>query len=73
MTQPIDKVARSQTIQPLPPIDFCGHGPTLHLAHANGFPPGTYRQLANALTSDYHVIALPSRALWPGSRQAGPT
>jgi pimeloyl-ACP methyl ester carboxylesterase len=48
--------------------DFGGNGPVVHLAHANGFPPGTYRLLAGTLTSDYHVIALPSRALWPGSQ-----
>jgi pimeloyl-ACP methyl ester carboxylesterase len=57
---------------PMPPStplhDFGGDGPVIHLAHANGFPPGTYRLLAGTLTSDYHVIALPSRALWPGSR-----
>jgi len=47
--------------------DFGGDGPALHLAHANGFPPGTYQLLAEQLTSDFHVFALPSRPLWPGS------
>lgn len=56
--------------------DFGGHGPVVHLAHANGFPPGTYHPLAETLTDHpstgsgrrYHVIGLPSRPLWPGSQ-----
>jgi pimeloyl-ACP methyl ester carboxylesterase len=47
--------------------DFGGDGPVLHLACANGFPPGTYRRLAETLTPRYHVVALPSRPLLPGS------
>jgi pimeloyl-ACP methyl ester carboxylesterase len=47
--------------------DFGGTGSILHLAHANGFPPGSYRLLANSLTQRYQVIALPARPLWPGS------
>ncbi|MFC2031070.1 hypothetical protein ACFLWA_10115 [Chloroflexota bacterium] len=43
--------------------DFGGSGPTLHLAHANGFPPGTYGPLAETLTGGYRVVALPSRPL----------
>jgi pimeloyl-ACP methyl ester carboxylesterase len=50
--------------------DFGGQGPLLHLAHANGFPPGAYRQLAVALTDGYHVVGLPARPLWPGSDPA---
>ena len=42
----------------------------IHLAHANGFPPGAYRRLAETLTPRYHVVALPSRPLWPGSSPA---
>jgi pimeloyl-ACP methyl ester carboxylesterase len=54
--------------------DFGGQGPVIHLAHANGFPPQTYSQLAAALTGRYHVIGLPSRPLWPGSRpESAPT
>jgi pimeloyl-ACP methyl ester carboxylesterase len=50
------------------PVDFGGDGSVVHLAHANGFPPGTYLSLAETLTDRYHVIGLPSRPLWPGSR-----
>ncbi|MBN1955877.1 MAG: alpha/beta hydrolase [Anaerolineae bacterium] len=50
------------------PCDFGGRGPVIHLAHANGFPPGAYRLLAAALTDQYHVVALPARPLWPGSQ-----
>lgn len=53
---------------PVPPHDFGGSGPLLHLAHANGFPPGAYRPLAEALTDAFHTVALPARPLWPGSR-----
>jgi len=49
-------------------VDLGGDGPVIHLAHANGFPPGTYEPLAAALRTDYHVIGLPARPLWPGSR-----
>jgi pimeloyl-ACP methyl ester carboxylesterase len=48
--------------------DFGGQGPVLHLAHANGFPPATYRPLAETLSDHFRVIALPARPLWPGSR-----
>jgi pimeloyl-ACP methyl ester carboxylesterase len=51
--------------------DFGGEGSIIHLAHANGFPPGAYRQLAMALTDTYHVVGLPARPLWPGSDPAG--
>jgi len=49
-------------------LDLGGDGPVVHLAHANGFPPGTYRLLAQTLTGVYHVMGLPSRPLWPGSQ-----
>lgn len=48
--------------------EFGGTGPVVHLAHANGFPPGSYRLLADTLVGRYRVIALPSRALWPDSQ-----
>ena len=54
--------------------DFGGNGPLIHLAHANGFPPGAYRLLAETLTPGYRVVALPARPLWPGSQpQSAPT
>ncbi len=56
------------TGQPPAPHDFGGEGPVIHLAHANGFPPGAYRPLAETLIGTHHVIGLPSRPLWPGSR-----
>lgn len=49
---------------------FGGQGPLLHLAHANGFPPGAYRSLAQALTARVRVASLPLRPLWPGSSPA---
>jgi pimeloyl-ACP methyl ester carboxylesterase len=54
--------------------DFGGSGAVVHLAHANGFPPGTYRPLAELLTERYHVLGLPSRPMWPHSRpESAPT
>ena len=57
---------------PVPPptrprlLHLGGSGPLLHLAHANGFPPGAYAPLARALAPGFRVIALPSRPLWAG-------
>lgn len=51
--------------------DFGGNGPLVHLAHANGFPPASYRLLAQDLSGGspgYYVIGLPARPLWPASR-----
>ncbi len=42
-------------------------GPLLHLAPANGFPPGTYRQLAEALAARVRVAAAPLLPLRPGT------
>lgn len=47
--------------------DWGGTGPVLHLAHANGFPPGTYRKLIEVLKTRYRVFTLRSRCLVPGS------
>lgn len=52
---------------PLQLDDWGGTGPVLHLAHANGFPPGTYRKLIEALKPRYHVLTLRSRCLVPGA------
>lgn len=50
------------------PFDhFGGNGPILHLAHANGYPPGCYRQLIENLTRHFQVFAIRQRPLWPGS------
>jgi pimeloyl-ACP methyl ester carboxylesterase len=48
--------------------DFGGHGPLVHLAHANGFPPGAYRPLIGNLRAHHQVVALTTRPLRPGSR-----
>jgi pimeloyl-ACP methyl ester carboxylesterase len=52
---------------PLPLQDLGGHGPLLHLSHANGFPPGSYRLLARSLAGACHVVAFPARPLWPAT------
>ncbi|MBF0237552.1 MAG: alpha/beta hydrolase [SAR324 cluster bacterium] len=48
----------------IPYTDFGGTGPLLHFAHANGYPPGSYRQLIDLLKPHFHVIAITSRQLW---------
>ncbi|WP_342374607.1 alpha/beta hydrolase [Myxococcus stipitatus] len=47
--------------------EWGGTGPVLHLAHANGFPPGTYRKLIELLKPRYRVVTVHSRCLVPGS------
>lgn len=47
--------------------DWGGSGPILHFAHANGFPPGTYRKLIDELTIHHHVFSMAARPLWPDS------
>jgi pimeloyl-ACP methyl ester carboxylesterase len=48
--------------------DWGGSGAALHFAHANGFPPGTYRKLIDELTRSHHVVSMSARPLWPDSR-----
>lgn len=50
-----------------PFIDFGGDGELIHLAHANGFPTGSYRLLAEELTKTHRVIGMESRPLWSNS------
>ena len=50
----------------IPFVDFGGNGPIVHLAHANGFPAGTYQQLVNKFP-DHHFIAMNAQPLWPNS------
>jgi len=52
---------------PLQLDDWGGTGPVLHLAHANGFPPGSYRKLIELLKPRYHVFTYRSRSLVPGT------
>jgi pimeloyl-ACP methyl ester carboxylesterase len=50
---------------PQPLFTFGGHGPIMHIAVANGFPPQTYAPLLQRFTARYRVVCLPPRALWP--------
>lgn len=53
---------------PAPPpeawSEWGGEGSPLVFAHANGFPPGTYRKLLVELTGRFRVSAFAARALW---------
>jgi pimeloyl-ACP methyl ester carboxylesterase len=53
--------------RPIPYDEFGDHGPTLHFAHANAYPPGAYRQLLGHLAKDFRVLAIKYRPLWPES------
>jgi len=52
----------------VPWLDFGGHGPALHFAHANGYPPGAYRALLEDLAADHRVFAVSHRPLWSEGR-----
>jgi pimeloyl-ACP methyl ester carboxylesterase len=45
--------------------DWGGDGPQLVFAHANGFPPATYRMLLEELCRSFRVTAYAARPLWP--------
>ncbi|MDX1413991.1 MAG: alpha/beta hydrolase [Candidatus Promineifilaceae bacterium] len=51
----------------IPYYDFGGHGPLLHFAHSNGYPPACFRQMAAPLLNNYHVVGICFRPLWPDS------
>lgn len=43
---------------------FGGAGESLVFAHANGYPPGSYREFLGRLASRYRVTAIHHRPLW---------
>lgn len=56
----------SKQITSIPFHDFGGKGPTIHFAHANGYPPGGYQQFLKPFTKQHQVIASTFRPLWGG-------
>jgi pimeloyl-ACP methyl ester carboxylesterase len=54
----------------IPFHDFGGEGLPLHFAHANAYPPGSYRQFLTPFLPYYRVQAVQHRPLWPGSDPA---
>jgi pimeloyl-ACP methyl ester carboxylesterase len=44
-------------------VEWGGQGPVLHLAHGNGFPPQTYRRVAEGLTMRFRVVGMAARPL----------
>ena len=52
----------------IPFHDFGGAGETIHLSHANAYPPGCYQQLVAPFLEQYRVIGIKHRPLWPDSR-----
>jgi pimeloyl-ACP methyl ester carboxylesterase len=55
----------------IPFTDFGGAGTTLHLLHANGYPPACYAPLVDLLKPNFHVIGMHLRPLWPESKLEG--
>lgn len=55
-----------------PLIDLGGKGVPLLLVHANGYPPGSYRALAEQLATRYRVLAVEHRPLWGGREPPRP-
>jgi len=47
---------------------FGGEGPSIHFAHANGYPPEGYQQFLQNFTPEYQVIASKFRPLWGGQQ-----
>lgn len=58
----------SNTKATIPFHDFGGEGPTLHFAHANGYPAEGYQHFFQHFTPHYRVIASKFRPFWKGSK-----
>ena len=54
----------------IPFIEFGDVGPSLHIAHANAYTAGSYRQLGQQLATQYRVLAMQQRPTWPHSDPA---
>lgn len=52
----------------IPHFDYGGEGAPLHFLHANGYPPGCYKPLLEALKTEYRVFGMKLRPLWPGAK-----
>ena len=46
---------------------FPSAGPSLHFAHANGYPPKAYLPLFDHLLPSFGILAMYLRSFWPGS------
>lgn len=44
--------------------DFGGHGSAVHFAHANSYPPGSYRRMFMPIQATHQVKAIRFRQLW---------
>lgn len=51
----------------IPHVDFGGEGEIIHLAHANGFHPMMYSDLAQEFTNSYSVNSILFRPFWEDS------
>jgi len=52
----------------IPSEDFGGGGQLLHFAHANAYPPRTYRAFLGLLSNSFRVLAIKHRPLWGHAR-----
>lgn len=52
----------------IPFYDFGGDGPVVHFAHPNGYPPACFQRMFAPFLSQFRVIGIFHRPLWPGSQ-----
>ncbi len=60
----------SQKKNDTPFLNFGGEGKVIHFAHANAYPPGSYRQLLAPFVSKYRVLGMYQRPMWVNSDPA---
>lgn len=51
----------------IPFLNFGGEGNYIHFAHANAYPPGCYQQLISPFLTQYRVVGMHQRPMWPDS------
>lgn len=54
-------------MEPIEPLQSGARGPAVIFAHANGYPPQTYRQFLQPFQDAFRVKAIYLRPFWPGS------
>ncbi len=52
----------------IPFYDFGGDGPVIHFAHPNGYLPACFQRMFDPFLSQYRVVGVCHRPLWPGTQ-----
>ncbi|MEL6824080.1 MAG: alpha/beta hydrolase [Calditrichota bacterium] len=61
------------SLEDIPFLTFGSGKETIHFAHANAYPPGSYRELLTKLGENHSVLASKARPLWQESPSAKDT